>query len=582
MTVRASDSPCMVSHTSQSNETGKSRTWLKDLIILTIASAVWFCALLGTRPLSNPDEGRYGEIPREMAVTGDFVTPRLNGVKYFEKPPLVYWLSAMTFKQFGANKFTARIWNALIAVAGLLMTYTAARILHGRMAGFSAAIVLGTTLMYYVISQIVLLDMAVAVTMSGALFSFILAMREPRGRKRFLWFMAFYICMALATLSKGLIGIALPGAVIFLWVLLLNRWRALWPFYPLVGTVLLLAIAGPWHVLAARANPDFLNFYFIHEHWLRFTTRIHNRYEPWWFFLPFLIGGLFPWIFFSVQSLRVSLPGGWKHRKDAPEAWFFVIWIVFIVAFFSRSQSKLIPYILPVFPAAAVMLGAFLASVWESKSTTKIRNSTWAFVTVAFLLVVATVVAPTPPNQPELAAILPYVRIFIGCVVFFGAIGAIVGLRRNQGRIVLGAIILSSGLTLIGVNFGGGAFNKMSTEDIADVLKPRLQPSDRVYTVGFYAQDLPFYLDRVVSVANKGEDRSELKYGIDAEPEKTASRFLNRQGFVQQWSEPGIAYAVVSKAKYDNWFSQPALPHQVLARTTRFVLVSNLPTTPPL
>jgi 4-amino-4-deoxy-L-arabinose transferase-like glycosyltransferase len=162
--------------------------------------------------------------------------------------------------------------------------------------------------------------------------------------------------MALATLSKGLIGIVLPGAVIFLWVLGLNRWRRLWPFYPVVGSLLLLGIAAPWHYFAAKANADFLKFYFIHEHWERFTTRVHGRYEPWWFFLPILLVGLLPWVFFASQALRQSLVGGWKQRKEHAEGWYLVIWVVFLVAFFSKSQSKLVPYILPVFPACALLL----------------------------------------------------------------------------------------------------------------------------------------------------------------------------------------------------------------------------------
>jgi 4-amino-4-deoxy-L-arabinose transferase-like glycosyltransferase len=179
-----------------------------------------------------------------MAVTGDFVTPRLDGVKYFEKPPLVYWLSAVTFRAFGVNEFTARLWNGLFSALGVLLTYAAARALYDRATGIGSAVVLSTFLIYFALSQIVLLDMAVAVTISGALLAFIVAMQEPAGKKRFALFMAFYVFMALATLSKGLIGIALPGAVLFFWVLLLNRWRALWPFYPITGTLLLLAIAA--------------------------------------------------------------------------------------------------------------------------------------------------------------------------------------------------------------------------------------------------------------------------------------------------------------------------------------------------
>jgi 4-amino-4-deoxy-L-arabinose transferase-like glycosyltransferase len=549
-------------------------TWLRDLAVLAVVVGLWFCGLLGMRPLGNPDEGRYTEIPREMAATGDYVTPRLNGVKYFEKPPLVYWLSALTFRQFGVNEFTARLWNGLFALGGVLMTYGAARCLYGRAAGIWAAVVLTTSLMYFVLSQIILLDMAVAVTVSGALFAFIVGVGVPRGRRRLGWFLGFYGMVALATLSKGLIGIALPGAVIFLWVLLLNRWRALWPFYPLAGTLLLLAIAAPWHVLAARANPDFVNFYFVHEHWLRFTTRVHDRYEPWWYFLPVLVVGLFPWVFFVWQAVADALAGGRKARRHRPEAWFLVIWIVFIVAFFSKSQSKLIPYILPVFPALAVLLGRFVAGVWAGRAGNHFRRGVWAFAGTAVVLAVAVGVVPGPQNQPALAAWLPVLRVMVGGALLAGAAAAFLGLRRGQPRLMLGAVALASAVFLLAINFGGGFFYKTSTKSLAMTLKPMLQADDRVYCVGYYAQDLPVYLGRLVSVVGSP---GELSFGIDAEPERTAGRFLERKELAGQWAQPGVAYAVVRKNTYAKWFSKAGIPHRVIEETDGFVLAVKSP-----
>lgn len=545
-------------------------SWLKDLAILAVVSGIWFCALLGMRPLSNPDEGRYTEIPREMAVTGDFVTPRLNGVKYFEKPPLVYWLSALTIREFGASEFTGRIWGGIFSVIGVLLTYATGRAIYGRSAGIWSAVILTTTLMYYILSQIILLDMAVAVTMSGCLFAFILAMREPRGKKRFGLFMAFYVFMALATLSKGLIGIALPGAVMFFWVLLLNRWRALWPFYPICGTLLLLAIAAPWHVLAAKANHDFLYFYFVHEHWLRFTTTIHGRDEAWWFFIPIFIGGLFPWLFFSITAVRESLTGGWKARRENSEAWFFVIWTLFIILFFSKSHSKLVPYLLPVFPAVAVLIGRSVANAWNGISGTSPRRGTWAFVITALILTIVFAVVKAPKDQPEIAAYLPILRVTVGGSLLLGAVLAYFGLRRDQPKLMLGAIAASTAFFLLAAAFGGGSFDKASTKKFAMILKPILQTEDRVYSVGIYAQDLPVYLNRLVSVVDYD---GELRFGIEAEPEMTSKRFLDRDKFAEEWAKPGTAYAVIRDSAYRKWFSDAKIPHKIMARNNRFVLV---------
>jgi 4-amino-4-deoxy-L-arabinose transferase-like glycosyltransferase len=559
-------SPSSLSHSS---DTLRS-TWLKDLTVIALLSAIWFCSLLGMRPLSNPDEGRYTEIPREMAATGDFVTPRLNGVKYFEKPPLVYWLSALTFREFGVNEFTARVWGGLFAVIGVLLTYAAGRALYDRGTGIWAAISLSTLLLYFALSQIILLDMAVAVTMSGSLFAFIVAMREPPGKKRCGLFMAFYAFMALATLSKGLIGIALPGAVIFFWVLLLNRWKPLWPFYPIAGSILLLAIAAPWHVLAAQANHDFLNFYFYHEHWLRFTTRTHGRYEPWWFFLPIFVGGLFPWVFFTGRAIKLSLVGGWKKRSEHADAWFLIIWIVFIVLFFSKSQSKLVPYILPVFPACAVLFGRYFSVVWLGKVDMRCRPASIGFAVVALLLGIAAFVTPEPNHQPELVAYLPILRVTVGITILAGAIATFVSIRRNSPRLMLSAITGTMAIFLIMLAFAGGSFDKASTKKFAMILKPIIKPEDRIYCVGFYGQDLPVYLDRLVSVV---ESQGEMTFGVEAEPEMSSKRFLHRDIFAEEWKQPGNAYALIRRTSFERWFGELNLTYEIMDKSNRFVLI---------
>ncbi len=561
---------------SVSLQTGWRGPWSKDLILLTLLAAFWFCGMLGLRPLSNPDEGRYTEIPREMAVTGDFVTPRLNGVKYFEKPPLVYWLSALTIRQFGVSEFTGRIWGAIFAIIGTLVTYIAARVIYDRVTAIWSVCILATTIMYYVMSQIILLDMAVAVTMSGCLFAFILAMRETKGRKRFGLFMVFYAFMALATLSKGLIGIAIPGAVIFLWLLLLNRWRILWPFYPIVGSLLLLAIAAPWHYLAAKANPDFLSFYFIHEHWERFTTRIHGRYEPWWFFLPIFLVGLFPWVFFSGQAIRKSLAGGWKERKNHAEAWFFVIWVLFIVAFFSKSQSKLVPYILPVFPACAILLGNALSALWKRPGTTSDRPALYGIITSYLIFAVSLLVAPIYlkqdlVQQTALSEVMPYLQTGIVSALILGALVIFFyGIRRGNMKVALVAVTLSGAFFLVMLGYGAGNFEKTSTKRLAAILRPMLKPEDRVYSVGIYTQDLPVYLERLISVV---EYEGELQFGIRSEPHLTASRFVKKEEFARQWAEPGHSFAIVRRTFYDKTLPSLAIPYTRIAETEKFVLI---------
>src|ERR1051326_2751311 len=168
---------------------GSSSSWRRDLLWLAVGFALLYAFRLGSDDLSNPDDGRYAEIPREMLATGDWVTPRLNGVNYFEKPPLMYWLTAISMKCFGLNEWATGAVPALFGLGGVLLTYAAARKLYDRESGLLSAGVLGTSLLYFIIAHMLLLDMAVSVLMSATLFCFILGVRaEPGARRRWLFY----------------------------------------------------------------------------------------------------------------------------------------------------------------------------------------------------------------------------------------------------------------------------------------------------------------------------------------------------------------------------------------------------------
>jgi 4-amino-4-deoxy-L-arabinose transferase-like glycosyltransferase len=418
---------------------------------------------------------------------------------------------------------------------------------------------------------LVILDLAVSVFISAALFAFIVGMREPAGRRRRWLFWGFYAAMALAALTKGLIGIALPCAVIFFWVLLLNRWGGLRPFYPFSGSLLLVIIAAPWHVLAAQANHDFLYFYFYHEHYLRFTTKIHGRYEPWWYFLPIVLAGLFPWVAFFFQSLRHTLEGGWRNRARNETAWFLVIWIVFIIAFFSKSQSKLIPYILPVFPAAAVLIGRYLASAWMQPQVVKLTRGLVAYCVIAVTLAVALFFIKLS-KDPEMSADLRPWQWAVSSVLGAGAIAtAWMGHKRGV-RGALGAMAWSTVALLLLLNPVGKHADNRSTKPLALALQAHLQPTDEVFAVAEYFQDLPVYLGRTVNVVDY---QGELEFGIHSEPEKTASRFINREAFLRRWQGTTRCFAVAKRRDVESLLSKSDFPHFNLGEFHGLILFAN-------
>src|SRR3954463_9571515 len=344
---------------------------------IAVSALVWFAAL-GFRALEKPDEGRYAEIAREMAITGDWVTPRLNGIKYFEKPPLQYWITAAAYKVFGEGEWTARLWSALSGFLGVLAVAFAGRRLFGRSAGLCAALVLSSSLIYAVIGHINTLDMGVTFCLSLGLLGFLLAQRgqQPTRESR-LWMLMAWAAMGLAFLSKGLIGFVMPAGAMVAYAVLQRDVSFLKRLEAGAGVAILLVIALPWIIAVSLANPEFARFFFIHEHFERFLTQVHHRTAPWWYFGPILLAGMFPWTPMLGQSLiaawkRENSQSGFKARR------FLLIYTAVTFLFFSMSQSKLPSYILPMFPALALLTGEWLS---------RVRGRTLAWLIMPIILV---------------------------------------------------------------------------------------------------------------------------------------------------------------------------------------------------
>ncbi|HXA13761.1 MAG TPA: glycosyltransferase family 39 protein [Opitutaceae bacterium] len=556
--------------------------WRRDLLLLTLLVSVLFGFGLGSYPLQNPDEGRYAEIPREMVATGDFVTPRLNGVKYFEKPPLLYWCVAASEKLFGSEEWTLRLWPAAFALAGVLMTYAAGQALYGRTVGLAGAVVLATSLLYFGLARLLIIDMAVSVLIAGTLFAFIVGMQAEPGRRRRMLFYGLYVCAALATLAKGLIGFLLPGAVMFLWLLIFNEWRRLKPLYLPTGLLIFLAIAAPWHVLAAAANHspvkehDFAWFYFVHEHWLRFTTNIENRVQPFWFFAPIVLAGLFPWVAFLGQALRHNLRGGWAARGANSVAWFCVVWAGFIFLFFSASHSKLVPYILPVFPPLALLIGRYVALGWEVPREAPLRMGFRVYGFLAGVLAMALFVVwsrlPADKLTPvQHVGLAPFVTVLVSVLCTGGFLVPWLAAQRGV-RTGLQAMVAATAVFFIVVVCALPLVLDRTTKPLAFLLRTELQPGDRVFSYHEYFQDFPFYLGRTIGTV---EYRGEMEFGTAAEDH--SDRYVNEAAFRRLWAGPGRVFAVARKQDTAKLFADPAFQYKLLAERNGDILFGNQP-----
>ena len=605
-----------------------SVSWRRDLVWLVLIAGAAYFFLLGRAPLSNPDEGRYAEVAREMVATGDWVTPRLDGVHYFEKPPLVYWAEALAQQTFGPGELAARSVVALFAIFGIAITYAAGRSLYGRRAGIWSAVVLGTSLLYFALGHILLLDTAVSVLMSAALFFFLVGIRTDRpssgapSRRR--CFYAFYLFAALATLTKGLIGFLIPGAVIFTWLLVFNQWRRLRPIYLPTGLLLFLVVAAPWHLVMAWRNPEWAHFYFIHEHLQRFATSEAHRVQPWWFYVPIALLGLFPWTGFLWPALRDTLAGGWARRKENADAWFLVTWAVFVFLLFSESRSKLIPYILPVFPPLAVLIGASIGRGQVAKLDLSERGQVLqpdpflpyaVFAGISWLLAAALVVAALAPGvirEPaQAAALQPWalglalmlaawsaITVFVAKSMGRGQVAKLDLSRKGQvlqpdpfplargrdgrparpslraGPAVFSplACVLATTAILLGVLvFVRPVLDIRGTKPLALEVAALAQPGDRIYHYHGFFHDFVYYSQLRVGLVDY---RDELEPQND-DPAAVARIFISEAEFRRQWDGPGRVFAVARRQNVKELFSDPAFHYRLLGADPGHYLFSN-------
>jgi 4-amino-4-deoxy-L-arabinose transferase-like glycosyltransferase len=559
--------------------------WRRDLLWLALAFGLLLGFRLGSYPLDNPDEGRNVEIPREMVASGDWVTPRLNGVNYFEKPPLMYWAVGGCLQAFGSSEWAMRATPALFALGGVLLTYAAARRLHGRTAGLLAATVLGTSLLYFGTGRFLVLDMAVSVLMSATLFCFILAVQEPPGARRRWLFYGLYASAALATLTKGFIGFLVTGAVMFLWLLIFNQWKRLRPLYLPSGVVLFLALAAPWHVLAAMRNETWAHRYLYIEHVARFFTTYHGRYQPWHYFIWILIGGLFPWIAFLWPAVRAGVRGGWARRGENATAWFLVTWAAFIFLFFTKSQSKLPPYILPVWPALAVLVGTWLAAVLADPAG--VARLRWPLRWFSFgcgLLAAALLLTVLRPglviHDPAQALALRNPALFLAAVLVAGGVAAPILARLRGAAAAIGSITVMAAVFLAGLTFAVPDIYKPGTKELARLVQARVQPGDRVMHYFDFFHDFTFYAGRTVDLVGA---KGELELEEDAAA-RASGRFMDEAAFRQLWTQPGRIYVVARQRDVRRrgdgqppLFADPTFQYHLLGQTRDHYLFSNQP-----
>jgi 4-amino-4-deoxy-L-arabinose transferase-like glycosyltransferase len=530
--------------------------------------ALWF-AKLPNRPLAHPDEGRYAEISREMVASGDWVTPRLDGFAYFQKPPLQYWATAIAFEAFGRSEWTARLWTALAGLGSVLLTWFAGRRLLGATAGDFGALALLASPYFVVMSGINTLDMGVSLFLSSAVFAYLLSRQAPTRRAETRWMLLAWAAMALAVMSKGLIGVVLPLATLVGYAVWHRDLGAVRHLHWVPGLAVFLAITAPWFVLAARANPEFLEFFFLHEHFQRFTSTVHNRAGPIWYFVPILLLAVAPWI----APAAAGIARAWRSRPEAGTVStrrFLLFWCAIVFAFFSLSQSKLPAYLLPIVPALALLAGDALAGGALRRPAFALAVGAMAFGVAMFVV--------NEFSEERYAALLPgaaeafsdWTESGSVLLIVIGGIGLYWVDRTEPRRLILallGASYVAISLGMIGYGAVAPARSGAGFAAQIDRLGP---PGAPVYAVRMYEQTLPFYLNRLVTVVDFA---GELEPGIRVAPQL---QIPTLEAFRARWLADAHAFAVMQPDTFEA-LRREGLPMAVVAEEAKKVLVRKPP-----
>jgi 4-amino-4-deoxy-L-arabinose transferase-like glycosyltransferase len=533
--------------------------WLAWLVL----AAAWF-ATTPVRPMLDPDEGRYAEIPREMLASGDWVTPRLDGLKYFEKPPLQYWATAAVYSVAGLSEWSSRAWSVGLAFGCLVLTFAWTRALFGSAAALAALTALAVSPYFLIVGHLNLLDAGLTFYLTAAVFAFTRAQTAaPASGAERNWMLTAWVAAALAVLSKGIVVGVLAGGALIVYTLIERDSRPWRRLHPATGAPLFLMLTGPWFIAVSLRNPGFASFFFVHEHFTRFLTTVHQRVEPWWYFLPLLLLGVLPWI---APLTRAVVPAwseapapatGFKPRK------FLAVFAVVTLLFFSASGSKLAPYILPMFPVLAALAGAHIAEP-ERLAAQAARIGAGLIMLIAVVGILYS--ARRNAFVPREALLWLAAASLVALLALFATLRA-ARLKPAAVTVATAAASILAWQCLL------GAYAVIpparSARDLVAAARPSVGPQTALYSVGQYRETVSPYLGRTLTLVDY---EGELAFGLESEPGR---QDLSVEAFRARWGASRDAVAFFDPRIWDSWRRQ-GFPGRVIAADNYTVAVSRL------
>jgi 4-amino-4-deoxy-L-arabinose transferase-like glycosyltransferase len=468
----------------------RSWFWLVCLVCLVIVFSN-----LGSSALFDPDEGRNAEKAREILLLGDWVTPYENFLPTLDKPVFFYWLVAISFKLFGLSEWSARLPSALAALGCIFLVYRFARLQWGLQEGLWSSLVLITSLEFFLFSRIVIFDMTLTFFISLALFSFYAVTQtdDPRAGKRHCLLM--YAAMGAGTLVKGPIALVLSGMIIFFYLLVTRKWFLLRRLNIPLGAIVCFAVVAPWYLWVEARNPGYLRYFLWEEHFVRYLTPHFSRTKSWYYFFLVLGIGFLPWSFF----IPVTAKNLWNRTFTGANL-FLTLWVILPFAFFSASNAKLPHYILPIYPALAILTGQAVAAKMQDTKRSRILYIPGIFIVTFIVYLLVGSAWPNLLASDIRSDVLQSVSLLLlyGTVIslVFGVFvaGDLKSVWKGQGpAFMCTAVTLALFFILAGKIVARASFRR-AAKSTAQATAALIDRPDRLVFYDTYIEGLPFYL----------------------------------------------------------------------------------------
>ena len=510
---------------------------LKHLLFILVLFIIAFC-MYGIPNFYAPDETRYSEVAREMLASHNFIVPHIDGMIFFHKPPVVYWVTCIFMSIFGENTWGARLVNPVLLCMCLMFTYFILnKIFKCRQITFLSVLISLTTILFLFLGRYLNIDLAIAVFLNMTILSYWMSLKyDDDYKKSTFWLLVAFVFAGIAVMTKGLMGIVFPIAIVGLYSILMGQYKRLFDIRLYIGLVIVVAISLPWILAVEKYHPNFAYYYIVVQQILRYSTDDQNRDVGKVIYLLAILGALFPWSFFLPQVLKsFCSKQAFKARKQNCDKWFLFVWAGFIFVFFGVSQSFLFGYLAPLILPLGILIALEIKKMIDVAYISKWNKISFALPILVFglLPIVVTVVLCLPMYQSLFAQFAMFL-IPIALVSIIIVIKSIKALKQNN---VKNLVCYFSLMMVVIANFGyaaGEYFDYANTPKIANDIsqiyekypQAKTFESDRYY-------DIPFYTKKNVIIINDNKELDDIR---DFHNSGTDKYLMDYNKFLEYWN----------------------------------------------